>query len=102
MTRIADALERIATALEYRETIVAETPFPWWDDRIAKKIRDKSTWKSSPYDDDQSRARPETFEAFLRSGRSTLSELRNVGETTISTLDCVFEDQGLGKEWLSS
>lgn len=104
MTRIADALERIATVLEHREIGDVETPFPWWDDRISKKIRDKSIWKPSPYADDQSRVRPETFEAFLRIGRSALShgELRNVGEKTISTLDGVFEDHGFSREWLSS
>lgn len=121
VSRLEELLERIALALE----VIAgdpvkgvdirgkeETPFPWGDTRVGARTSNQLNWKSRKWDRRTDSVvygesiRPETFEGFIKLGRSVLrageAGTRNLGKTSIDRLDAVFEEYGFGDRWMAS
>ena len=94
--RIANSLDDIAESKKPENAI--HRLFPWGDYRIATTVQNRRNWKKE---------RPNTFSELLNIGRSSffLANIRPtkaVGKVAISSLDVIFEENGLGKEWMAS
>lgn len=120
MTHLEELLERIAVALEKIagdsvkvEAIRGkdETPFPWGDPRIDTRTSNPLNWKSRRWSREGGEKygpsiKPETFEQFIKLGRSVLRSgragTRNLGQVSIDKLDPIFHENGFGDAWMSS
>jgi hypothetical protein len=99
MTRIADALERIAAALESRKPKAIETPFPWH--KMSARLR-KGKMRWEHYHE-----KVDTCESLIRLGRSFIAREKGSGWKGCPPLHAKeigeeMERLGFGDKWKSS